>query len=116
MSSQKPLTWREARDLRIGDKMVFTKPYTAHYRDVTDLQENPVIPDVTLYAGSTAVVNMNLLCERGYLVLEPDDKNLRAELNSVTGGMIYLGIDTDSPPPDESDIWDQKAPFALPNS
>jgi hypothetical protein len=41
MSSEKPLTWREARDLRKGDKVVFTRPYTAHYRELTDLQENP---------------------------------------------------------------------------
>ena len=59
---------------------------------------------------------MNLLRERGSIVLEPDDKNLRAELNDVTDGMIFLNMGTDSPPPDDSDLWDQKAPFALPNS
>jgi hypothetical protein len=113
MSSEKPLTWREARDLRKGDKVVFTRPYTAHYRELTDLQENPDIQDVTVSSGSTAVVEMNLLRESGSVVLEPDDKNLRAELNYVTDGMIFLDIGTNSPPAEESDIWDRDAPFAL---
>jgi hypothetical protein len=116
MSSQKPLTWREASVLRKGDKVVFTRPYIAHYREFTELQANPDIPDVIVPADSTAVVEMNLLRGSGSLVLEPDDKNIRAELNYVTDGMILLDIGTDSPPPDDSDIWDQEAPFALPNS
>ena len=74
------------------------------------------VPDVIVPKGSTAVVDGNLLRKNGSIVLEPDDKNLRAELNAVTDGMIFLDIGTDSPPSDDSDLWDQKAPFALPNS
>jgi len=55
------------------------------------------VPDVIVPKGSTAVVDGNLLRKNGSIVLEPDDKNLRAELNAVTDGMIFLDIGTDSP-------------------
>jgi hypothetical protein len=59
MSSQRPLTWREVGDLHRGDKIVFTTDFVAHCRGFEDAEAG--IPDIIVPAGSTAVVDVNLL-------------------------------------------------------
>jgi hypothetical protein len=89
----RPLTWREARDqLRRGDKVVFTQNFVVWHGESAD---------IIARNGTTAVVDMNSLPD-GAIVLEPDDRGLRAELNDVTDGMIFLRMDGQDPPPEES--------------
>jgi hypothetical protein len=47
MSSQRPITWREARELRHGDEVVFTRDFGVY---PTDLGQNADIPDITACA------------------------------------------------------------------
>jgi hypothetical protein len=109
MSSQRPITWREARELRQGDNVVFTRDFVVY---PADPGQNADIPDITACAGSTAVVALNQLDAAGSIVLEPDDKGLRAKLNYIQNDMIFLGMDRESPPPEDSDMWDQATPIA----
>ena len=92
------LTWREAEATLVkGSKVIFVSDYP--------------MGKIRIPKGCTAVVIDNDLhvedCAR--LVLEPEDKGLRAELNHEHSGYIWLI----GPPDVASHIWNDATPFTV---
>jgi hypothetical protein len=92
------LTWKEAQATLIkGSKVIFVSDYS--------------MGKIRIPKGCTAVVIDNdLHVQDGpRLVLEPEDKGLRAELNHEHSGYIWLI----GPPDVASHIWNDAAPVAV---
>jgi hypothetical protein len=89
-----PLTWTVAEQLVAGDKVVFVRDF--------------MMGNVPVPKGSTAVVHDNWLDKSPPgLVLEPDDKGLRAQLNYEHDGLIFLHA-----PEDTADVaWNDPTPI-----
>jgi hypothetical protein len=92
------LTWREAEATLIkGSKVVFVSDYH--------------MGSIRIPKGSTALVVDNDLHleDSPTLVLEPEDKGLRAELNYEHNGYIWLL----GPPDVASHVWNDATPVAI---